>query len=120
MAQDGGEIVGHARVGTVHDQVGTERCGRPAAFIGGALQAREEIVTRPGDDCEPRAAGPQLRRERRGGFREREGLRTLLSPAAVRERLRNLASEPPAEGPDGPAGASAEIYEAARRDEDRL
>ena len=51
---------------------------------------------------------------------EREGLRTLLSPAAVRERLRNLASEPPAEGPDGPAGASAEIYEAARRDEDRL
>ena len=51
---------------------------------------------------------------------EREGLRALLSPAAVRERLRNLASEPPAEGPDGPAGASAEIYEAARRDEDRL
>jgi O-antigen/teichoic acid export membrane protein len=53
---------------------------------------------------------------------EREGLRTMLSPSAVRERLRALASEPrPAAADDETqAGYSAEVYEAVRRDEDRL
>jgi O-antigen/teichoic acid export membrane protein len=53
---------------------------------------------------------------------ERAGLRAMLSPAAVRARLRALASEPvPARPePDSEAGYSAEVYEAVRRDEDRL
>ena len=53
---------------------------------------------------------------------ERAGLRSMLSPAAVRERLRALASEAaPAPGePESEAGYSAEVYEAVRRDEDRL
>ena len=51
---------------------------------------------------------------------ERDGLRLMLSPGAVRERLRDLASEPDPGEPESPAGASAEIYEAVRRDEDRL
>jgi hypothetical protein len=46
----------------------------------------------------------------------------MLNPEAVRARLRALASEPaPADPePDSPAGYSAEVYEAVRRDEDRL
>jgi hypothetical protein len=46
----------------------------------------------------------------------------MLSPTAVRARLRALASEPsPAKPePDSAAGYSAEVYEAVRRDEDRL
>ncbi len=51
---------------------------------------------------------------------ERAGLRMMLSPAAVRERLRALASEPQRPEPDSEAGYSAEVYEAVRRDEDRL
>ena len=51
---------------------------------------------------------------------ERDGLRLMLNPAAVRERLRALADEPARQGEDGPAGESAEIFEAVRRDEDRL
>jgi len=51
---------------------------------------------------------------------ERAGLRSMLSPSAVRERLRSLAAEPGPAGADSPAGESAEIYEAVRRDEDRL
>ena len=53
---------------------------------------------------------------------ERAGLRSMLSPGAVRERLRALASAPsPARPePDSEAGYSAEVYEAVRRDEDRL
>jgi O-antigen/teichoic acid export membrane protein len=50
---------------------------------------------------------------------ERAALRTMLSPSAVRERLRQAATAPDAGG-ESPAGASAEIYEQARRDEDRL
>jgi O-antigen/teichoic acid export membrane protein len=49
---------------------------------------------------------------------ERERLRALLSPSAVRARLRALRAEP-ATGTQ-PAGAGPEIYEAAARDEDRL
>jgi O-antigen/teichoic acid export membrane protein len=58
-----------------------------------------------------------------GGFltrAERAGLRVMLSPSAVRARLRTLAAEPAPAAADSKAGASAEIYEAARRDEDRL
>jgi O-antigen/teichoic acid export membrane protein len=53
---------------------------------------------------------------------ERAGIRAMLNPEAVRARLRALASEPaPADPePDSPAGYSAEVYEAVRRDEDRL
>lgn len=53
---------------------------------------------------------------------ERAVLRTMLSPAAVRERLRVLADQPqlPPEPGEAPAGYSAELHEAARRDEDRL
>jgi peptidoglycan biosynthesis protein MviN/MurJ (putative lipid II flippase) len=53
---------------------------------------------------------------------ERAGLRAMFGPDAVRERLRALASEPePANRePDSAAGDSAEVYEAVRRDEDRL
>jgi O-antigen/teichoic acid export membrane protein len=52
---------------------------------------------------------------------ERAGIRAMLSPAAIRERLRAL-SEQPAEPhvADSEAGHSAEVYEAVRRDEDRL
>jgi O-antigen/teichoic acid export membrane protein len=49
---------------------------------------------------------------------ERERLRALLSPSAVRARLRALRAEP---APDTEsAGAGPEIYEAVARDEDRL
>jgi O-antigen/teichoic acid export membrane protein len=53
---------------------------------------------------------------------ERAGIRAMLNPEAVRARLRALADEPaPANPePDSEAGYSAEVYEAARRDEDRL
>jgi len=46
----------------------------------------------------------------------------MLNPEAVRARLRALADEPaPADAPpDSEAGYSAEVYEAVRRDEDRL
>jgi O-antigen/teichoic acid export membrane protein len=51
---------------------------------------------------------------------ERDGLRVLLNPTAVLERLQ-AAREQPAPGPvDSEAGNSAEIYEAVRRDEDRI
>ncbi len=52
---------------------------------------------------------------------ERDGLRAMLNPAAIRERLRALgeeSSEPHA--PESEAGYSAEVYEAVRRDEDHL
>jgi O-antigen/teichoic acid export membrane protein len=53
---------------------------------------------------------------------ERAALRVMLSPSAVRERLRTLGEEPPPSKhpPDSEAGYSAEVYEAVRRDEDRL
>jgi O-antigen/teichoic acid export membrane protein len=53
---------------------------------------------------------------------ERAGLRAMLSPAAVRERLQALAGQPrPADPEDETAaGRSAEVFEAVRRDEDRL
>ncbi|MQA75040.1 MAG: oligosaccharide flippase family protein, partial [Solirubrobacterales bacterium] len=53
---------------------------------------------------------------------ERASLRTTLRPAAVRERLRALAAEPPGaeRESDLDAGNAPEVYEAARRDEDRL
>ena len=53
---------------------------------------------------------------------EREGIRAMLSPGAVRERLRALADQPrPATAEDETAAdQSAEVYEAVRRDEDRL
>ena len=46
----------------------------------------------------------------------------MLSPGAVRERLRALADQPrPATAEDETAAdRSAEVYEAVRRDEDRL
>ncbi len=49
---------------------------------------------------------------------ERTAIRTMLNPTAVRERLRAAGSE--LHSPDAEAGSSAEIYEAVRRDEDRL
>ncbi len=49
---------------------------------------------------------------------ERAGIRTMLSPQAIRERMRAADVEP--HPPDSAAGSSAEIYEAVRRDEDRL
>ena len=49
---------------------------------------------------------------------ERAGIRTMLSPQAIRERMQAAGSEP--HPPDTEAGSSAEIYEAVRRDEDRL
>ena len=53
---------------------------------------------------------------------ERDGLRMMLSPAAVRERLRALADQPQpaAPPPESDAAYSAEVFEAVRRDEDRL
>jgi O-antigen/teichoic acid export membrane protein len=53
---------------------------------------------------------------------ERAGLRAMLSPAAVRERLQALADQPrpPTAEDETAAGYSAEVYEAVRRDEDRL
>lgn len=51
---------------------------------------------------------------------ERASLRTMLSPSAVRERLRELASEPTSSQPEARAGYGPEVYEAVRRDEDRL
>ncbi len=51
---------------------------------------------------------------------ERRGIRSMLNPAAVRARLRVLASAVGSAEGETPAGASAEIYEAVRRDEDRL
>ena len=53
---------------------------------------------------------------------ERDGLRMMLSPAAVRERLRALADQPQpaAPAPESDAAYSAEVFEAVRRDEDRL
>ena len=53
---------------------------------------------------------------------ERDGLRSMLSPSAVRERLRALADQPQpaAPEPESDAAYSAEVYEAVRRDEDRL
>jgi O-antigen/teichoic acid export membrane protein len=53
---------------------------------------------------------------------ERHALRSMLSPAAVRARLQALADQPAAAAADDetPAGYSAEVYEAVRRDEDRL
>jgi O-antigen/teichoic acid export membrane protein len=50
---------------------------------------------------------------------ERAAIRTMLNPAAVRERMRQAAAGPDS-GDESPAGASAEIYEQVRRDEDRL
>jgi hypothetical protein len=45
----------------------------------------------------------------------------MLNPAAIRERLRTLGDQPAGEHPpDSEAGDSAEVYEAVRRDEDRL
>jgi O-antigen/teichoic acid export membrane protein len=49
---------------------------------------------------------------------ERERLRAMLSPTAVRARLRQLRAEPATAGE--PVGSGPEIYEAAVRDEDRL
>ena len=53
---------------------------------------------------------------------ERAGLRAMLSPAAVRERLQALAGQPRPAGAEDEtaAGRSAEVFEAVRRDEDRL
>jgi O-antigen/teichoic acid export membrane protein len=52
---------------------------------------------------------------------ERAGIRAMLNPAAVRQRLRALGAEPATDSPpDSEAGNSAEVYEAVRRDEDRL
>ncbi|HEY8002109.1 MAG: lipopolysaccharide biosynthesis protein [Vicinamibacteria bacterium] len=53
---------------------------------------------------------------------ERAGLRAMLSPSAVRERLQALADQPrpPTAEDETAAGYSAEVYEAVRRDEDRL
>lgn len=49
---------------------------------------------------------------------ERAGIRSMLSPEAVRERMRSARDAP--HPPDSDAGYSAEVYEAVRRDEDRL
>jgi hypothetical protein len=51
---------------------------------------------------------------------ERDGLRVLLNPTAVLDRLQALREQPASASPDTEAGSSAEIYEAVRRDEDRL
>jgi hypothetical protein len=52
---------------------------------------------------------------------ERAGLRMMLNPQAVRERLRTIGDQEPAPHPaETEAGYSAEVYEAVRRDEDRL
>jgi O-antigen/teichoic acid export membrane protein len=51
---------------------------------------------------------------------ERESMRTVLSPAAVRARLRELGSSSP-QGERRPGdGYAPEVYEQAARDEDRL
>ena len=50
---------------------------------------------------------------------ERRVLRSLLRPAAVRERLRGLSAAGRGGKPDASA-SSAEIYEQVKRDEDRL
>ena len=49
---------------------------------------------------------------------ERAGIRTMLNPTAIRERMDAARSAQPSA--ESEAGASAEVYEAVRRDEDRL
>ena len=53
---------------------------------------------------------------------ERAGLRTMLSPAAVRRRLREIASAPAQRQSDQDAatGYAPEVHEQAARDEDRI
>ncbi len=53
---------------------------------------------------------------------ERRRLRIMLSPSAVRERLATLAAGPPPKEPPSEieAGYAPEVYEALRRDEDRM
>ena len=53
---------------------------------------------------------------------ERAGLRTMLSPAAVRRRLREIASTPAQRQSDQDAatGYAPEVHEQAARDEDRI
>jgi peptidoglycan biosynthesis protein MviN/MurJ (putative lipid II flippase) len=53
---------------------------------------------------------------------ERASLRSMLSPAAVRARLRALSAGPPEPEPESEmsAGYAPEVYEAVGRDEDRM
>jgi O-antigen/teichoic acid export membrane protein len=53
---------------------------------------------------------------------ERAGLRTMLSPAAIRKRLEALSAGPPPIEPESEleAGYAPEVYETVRRDEDRM
>jgi O-antigen/teichoic acid export membrane protein len=51
---------------------------------------------------------------------ERASLRELLRPAAIRRRLAEAPAERPAAEPERAGGHAPEVYEALRRDEDRL
>ena len=99
--------------------------GVTAAVVVGRRAAAADRRRSPGSRCGRSSGSPCRRSCCALGFltrAERDGLRMMLSPAAVRERLRALADQPQpaAPRPESDAAYSAEVFEAVRRDEDRL